>query len=136
VITAGISWEWICWLDVPIGIAPLPLVIWRIEESFGDDAALDLASLGLVTLSVSGIVWGLMRGASVGWASVEVVGSLVAGVVLAVAFVAWERRTRAPTLPLGLSSSRAFSAGSAATFALFGSTFGSAAQDPSPRPPR
>jgi EmrB/QacA subfamily drug resistance transporter len=123
VVTAGISWEWIFWLNVPLGVALLPFVIWRIEESFGDDTALDLGGVALVGSSVLGVVWGLMRGASVGWGSIEVVGSLMAGVVLAVAFVAWEGRARTPMLPMGLFSSRAFSAGNGATFALFGSIF-------------
>lgn len=123
VITAGIAWEWIFWLNVPIGIVLLPLVLTRIDESGGEDTALDLRGLPLVTLGVLGIVWGLMRGATAGWGSLEVVGTVAAGALLIAAFVAVERRSREPMLPMGLFRSRAFSAGNAATFALFGSIF-------------
>ncbi len=71
-----------------------------------------------------GIVWGLVRGNSVGWGSVEVVASLAAGVLLAVVFVAWERRAPEPMLPMRLFGSRAFSSGNAAIFFLFAALSG------------
>ncbi len=79
--------------------------------------------LALVTGGALGIVWGLVRGNAAGWGSAEVVGSLVAGVLLAAAFVAWELRAREPMLPMRFFRSRAFSAGNAAIFCLFASLF-------------
>jgi MFS family permease len=70
-----------------------------------------------------GIVWGLVRGNVAGWGSAEVVAMLVAGTLLAVAFVAWELRTREPMMPMRLFRSRAFTAGNAAIFCTFGSLF-------------
>jgi EmrB/QacA subfamily drug resistance transporter len=122
-IAEGLAWEWIFWLNVPIGLLLIPLVLSRIEESFGGDTGIDVPGLALVTGGALGIVWGLVRGNSAGWDSVEVVASLAAGVVLAVAFVAWELRAREPMLPMRFFRSRAFSAGNAAIFCLFGSLF-------------
>src|SRR3954451_19044041 len=120
-IVQGISWHWIFWLNVPIGLALIPLVLRRIDESSGPRAALDLPGVVLVTGAALGVMWGLVRGNSVGWGSAEVVTTLVAGVVLAVGVVARERRDREPMLPLQLFGSRAFSGANAAIFALFGS---------------
>jgi MFS family permease len=94
------------------------------KESFGPDTSLDLRGLALVTGGALGFVWGLVRGNQVGWGSAEVVGSLTLGVLLAVAFVAWELRAREPMLPMRFFRSRAFSAGNAAIFFTFASLFG------------
>ncbi|HUA07281.1 MAG TPA: DHA2 family efflux MFS transporter permease subunit [Solirubrobacteraceae bacterium] len=126
-ITQGIAWQWIFWINVPIGLLTIPVVLRRVEESFGPRSAPDIAGLALVTGAALGVVWGLVRGNSAGWGSVEVVSSLAAGVVLAVAFVLWERRTAEPMLPMGLFASRPFSSGNAAIFflstALYGAVF-------------
>ena len=99
-IADGIDWNWIFWLDVPIGLAAIPLVLTRIEESFGGDPGLDLPGLGLVSAAAFGIVWGLVRGNSAGWDSLEVVGALAAGLVLVGAFIARELRAPEPMLPM------------------------------------
>jgi EmrB/QacA subfamily drug resistance transporter len=123
-IVQGISWEWIFWVNVPIGLLAVPLVLTRMKESFGPDTSLDLRGLALVTGGALGFVWGLVRGNQVGWGSAEVVGSLAIGVLLAAAFVAWELRAREPMLPMRFFRSRAFSAGNAAIFFTFASLFG------------
>ena len=123
-VTQGIAWQWIFWLNVPIGLLVIPLALRRIPESFGPRTALDMGGLLLVTGAALGVVWGLVRGNSAGWGSVEVIATLVAGALLAVAFVAWERRARAPMVPLRLFRSRAFSAGNAAIFLLNASLTG------------
>jgi EmrB/QacA subfamily drug resistance transporter len=123
-VVEGISWEWIFWLNVPIGLLAIPLVLTRMKESFGPDTSLDIPGLGLVSAGALGIVWGLVRGNQAGWASAEVVGSLAVGAMLVAAFVAWERRAREPMLPMHFFRSRAFSAGNAAIFFTFASLFG------------
>ena len=125
-IAQGAAWQWIFWLNVPIGLAAMPLVVRRIPESYGRRARLDLGGLALVTGAALGIVWGLVRGNQAGWGSVEVVGTLAAGAVLAAGFVAWELRAREPMLPMGFFRSRAFSAGNASVFLLLASLFGAA----------
>jgi EmrB/QacA subfamily drug resistance transporter len=123
-VTEGIAWQWIFWLNVPIGLVLMPLALARIPESRGPDSAVDLRGLALVSGGVLGVVWGLVRGNPAGWGSAEVVASIAAGVGLLVAFVAWELRARAPMLPMRFFRSRAFSAGNAAIFCAFGSLFG------------
>ena len=125
-IAQGAAWQWIFWLNVPIGLAAIPLVLRRIPESHGRRAPLDLGGLALVTGAALGIVWGLVRGNQAGWGGVEVVGTLAGGAVLAAAFVAWELRAREPMLPMGFFRSRAFSAGNASVFFLLASLFGAA----------
>jgi EmrB/QacA subfamily drug resistance transporter len=123
-VVEGISWEWIFWLNVPIGLLAIPLVLTRMRESFGPDTNLDIPGLALVTGGALGIVWGLVRGNQAGWSSPEVVASLAAGALLVAAFVAWELRAREPMLPMSFFRSRAFSAGNAAIFFTFASLFG------------
>jgi len=123
-ITQGIAWPWIFWVNVPIALAGIPLALGRLTESYGPRAPLDLPGLGLATGAAFGLVWGLVRGSSAGWASPEVAGTLAAGGVLAVLFVAWERRARAPMLPMRLFAFGGFSAGNAAIFLLNASLTG------------
>jgi EmrB/QacA subfamily drug resistance transporter len=123
-VAEGIDWEWIFWLNVPIGLAAIPLALVRIEESFGGDTALDIGGFALVSGGALGIVWGLVRGNSAGWGSPEVVAALAVGAALLAAFVAWELRAREPMLPMRLFRSRAFSSGNAGVFFLFASLFG------------
>ncbi|HEX4661254.1 MAG TPA: MFS transporter [Streptosporangiaceae bacterium] len=123
-ITQGIAWRWIFWINVPIALLAIPLVLLRVQESHGPRVRLDVPGLALGTGGALGLVWGLVRGNSAGWGSPEVVAALAAGAVLVGAFVAWELRARAPLLPMRLFRSRAFSAGNAAIFFLNASLTG------------
>jgi EmrB/QacA subfamily drug resistance transporter len=123
-IVEGLAWQWIFWINVPIGLAAIPLVLRKLDESFGPDTGLDIPGLALITVGALGIVWGLVRGNQAGWGSVEVVFALAAGALLVAAFVAWERRTREPMLPMQLFRSRAFAAANTAIFFTLASLFG------------
>ena len=123
-VVEGLSWEWIFWVNVPIGLIALPFVLTKMEERRGPDSALDLPGLALVSGGALGLVWGLVRGNLAGWGSAEVLLSLAAGAVLVAAFIAWEARAAAPMLPLRLFRSRGFSAGNAASFFTLASLFG------------
>jgi EmrB/QacA subfamily drug resistance transporter len=123
-ITQGLAWPWIFWLNVPIGLLAIPLALRRLEESYGPRAALDLPGVALCTGAALGLVWGLVRGSSAGWASPEVAGTLAAGAVLAVAFTGWELRAGAPMLPMRLFAIRGFSAGNAVILFLNASLVG------------
>jgi EmrB/QacA subfamily drug resistance transporter len=122
-VVEGLSWQWIFWINVPIGLLAMPLVLTRMRESFGPNTSLDIRGLALVTGGALGIVWGLVRGNTAGWASPEVVGALAAGALLVAAFAAWELRAPEPMLPMRFFRSRAFSAGNAAIFFTFASLF-------------
>jgi EmrB/QacA subfamily drug resistance transporter len=123
-VVDGISWQWIFWLNVPIGLVLLPLAR-VLPESHGPDRALDLPGLGLASGGLFGLVWGLVHGNADGWASPQIAGSLAAGAVLLAAFVAWEARTPTPMLPLRFFRDRAFSAANGASLAMYFGMFGS-----------
>src|SRR6185503_3986799 len=76
-VVQGIAWQWIFWLNVPIGLVLVPLA---------------LPGLALVSAGLFGIVWALVRGNGQGWASPEIVGSLAAGAILVAGFILWELR--------------------------------------------
>jgi EmrB/QacA subfamily drug resistance transporter len=125
-VTQGISWHWIFWINVPIGVAAVLLSLRLLPESHGARERLDLAGVGLVTSGVVAIVWALVRANDSGWASPEVVGTLIAGVVLLVAFFAWENRVPQPMMPLRLFRDRPFAIGNAVTFLMSGAIFAGA----------
>jgi EmrB/QacA subfamily drug resistance transporter len=121
----GISWHWIFWLNVPIGIVLIPLALTRLQESHGPGGRLDLPGLGLASAGLFGIVWALVRGNGQGWASAEIVGSLAVGAALLAAFVAWELRAASPMLPLRFFRVPAFALGNVASLFMFFGMFGS-----------
>ncbi|WP_344176639.1 DHA2 family efflux MFS transporter permease subunit [Kribbella lupini] len=123
-VTEGLAWQWIFWINVPIGVLAVPLVLRRIPESRGAVRRLDPVGAVLATLAVLGVVWGVVRGEPSGWTSVEVVGSLVAGALLLVAFLAWESRSDQPMVPLTFFRNHTFSAGNAAGFLLSAALLG------------
>jgi EmrB/QacA subfamily drug resistance transporter len=122
-IAQGVAWQWIFWINVPIGLLTVPFVLARIPEGRGGDRTLDLRGLALVTGAALGVVWGLVRGNGAGWDSAEVVLSLAGGLALLAAFVWWEARARTPMLPLSLFRARAFSAGNAGILLTFAALF-------------
>jgi EmrB/QacA subfamily drug resistance transporter len=124
-IVEGISWQWIFWLNVPIGVAMIPLAWLRLTESRGPSGRLDLPGLGLASAALFGIVWGLVRGNGVGWSSPEIVVSLGAGALVLLAFVAWELRARAPMLPMRFFRNRTFAATNVSSLFMFFGMFGS-----------
>src|SRR4051794_39679937 len=89
-VVEGISWHWIFWLNVPIGLVTIPLALRRLTESYGPSERLDLPGLALGGLGLLGVVYGIVRGHELGWTSGTVLSALVAGALLLAAFVAWE----------------------------------------------
>jgi EmrB/QacA subfamily drug resistance transporter len=124
-VVEGISWPYIFWLNVPVGLALIPLAARRLEESYGPDRHLDLPGLALAGLGLLGVVFGIVRGQALGWSSPAILGSIGTGLVLLAAFVAWELRSPAPMLPMRFFRSRAFAATNGVSFAMFFGTFGS-----------
>src|SRR4051795_2030857 len=124
-VVQGLSWQSIFWINVPIGLALIPIARWRLVESYGAKAPLDVPGVVLASAGLFGVVLALVRGNSLGWTSGYVVTSLAVGLALVVGFVAWERRTPAPLLPMRLFASRGFSATNAASVLMFFGMFGS-----------
>jgi EmrB/QacA subfamily drug resistance transporter len=123
-IVDGISWHWIFWLNVPIGIALIPASMARLTESHGPRSTLDVAGLLLAGAGFLGLTWGLIRASSIGWSNSETVVALVLGAAMVTAFLAWERRTAAPMLSPKLFRSRQFNAANAVSFFMWASLFG------------
>ena len=126
-VVQGWNWQAIFWLNVPLGIISVPLILLALPNSFGERVRADVVGLLLAGLGLLGLVYGIVRGNPVGWDSLEVVGSLVAGAVLLVGFVIWESRTPSPLLPLRLFRDRSFTVanlvGLTFSFGIFGSIF-------------
>src|SRR4051794_23856877 len=124
-VVDGISWHWIFWLNVPLGIALVPLARRRLTESFGPSRALDIPGLALGGLGLLGVVYGIVRGNGLGWTSPEILGSLGSGAALLAGFVAWELRAPAPMLPMRFFRSRAFAATNGVSLTMYFGVFGS-----------
>jgi EmrB/QacA subfamily drug resistance transporter len=124
-VVSGLSWQWIFWINVPIGLALIPFALRRLDETHGEAERLDLPGLGLVSAGLLGIVWGLIRGNGQGWTSPEIVLSLTAGAILVAAFVLWELRTDQPMLPMRFFRNRTFAMTNLASLLMFFGMFGS-----------
>ena len=126
-IAQGVSWHWIFWLNVPIGIVAMLLAWFRLAETRGPEGSLDLAGLLLASGGLLGVVWGVIHGNDRGWTDVQVVAAIAGGAILLAGFFLWERRTSHPMLPLSMFRSRGFSAANGVSllmyFGMFGSVF-------------
>jgi EmrB/QacA subfamily drug resistance transporter len=123
-VVEGFSWQWIFWLNVPIGVALMPAAVSMLRESRGPNATLDLPGLALASTGLLGVVFGIVRAQSLGWTSTTVVGSLAGGAVLLAGFVLWESRTSSPMLPMRFFRDRGFAATNGVSLAMFFGAFG------------
>src|SRR5215207_224986 len=121
----SISWHWIFWINVPIGLALLPAGALLLRESHGPSSRVDVPGVGLAGVGLFALVFGLVRGQGEGWTNPLIVGSLTAGVVLLAAFVAWELRAKEPMVPMRLFRNRTFAVTNSVSFFMFFGTFGS-----------
>jgi EmrB/QacA subfamily drug resistance transporter len=124
-VVEGFSWQWIFWLNVPLGLALAPAALIALTESRGPNARLDIPGVALASGGLLGLVFGIVRAQALGWTSATVIGSIGAGLVLLAAFVAWERRAPAPMLPMRFFRNRAFAATNGVSLAMFFGAFGS-----------
>jgi EmrB/QacA subfamily drug resistance transporter len=126
-IVEGWNWNAIFWINVPIGLVAIPLVIALLPNPFGERLRADVLGVVLAGLGVLGLVWGIVRGNDAGWDSFEVLAGLVGGAALLVLFVLWQLRAPAPLLPLRLFRDRSFAVanvvGLGFSFGMFGSVF-------------
>jgi len=123
-ISQSLAWQWIFWVNLPLGVAVIPLVLAHIEESRGPRTRPDVVGVALVSGGALGLVWGMIRANSVGWGSAEVIATLAAGAVLIGAFVRWELHVDQPMLPMRFFADRGFAAGNASAFMLYASLYG------------
>jgi EmrB/QacA subfamily drug resistance transporter len=124
-VVQGISWHWIFWINVPIGLALIPLAARQLVESHGPYGALDLRGVALACGGAFGVVFGLIRSQSLGWTSPSVLAALIAGAVLLAAFVAWELRAGEPMLPMSFFAKRSFAVTNVVSLSMYFGMFGS-----------
>lgn len=124
-LTEHVSWQWIFWVNVPIGLLLMPLARLRLAESRGTSSRLDFPGTLLASGGLFGIVYALIRGNADGWTSTWVLTGLIAGSVLLAGFVRHGVVSPNAMLPMRLFRSRAFSAINAASLLMFLGMFGS-----------
>jgi len=125
-ITQGIDWHWIFWVNVPIGLAAIPLSRARLTESRGSRSPLDLPGLALSAAGATALVYGLTRAGTGGFTSTAALATLGAAALLIIGFVANERRAEHPMLPPRLFANRTFSAANASAFLMTGAIMSAA----------
>ena len=124
-VVEGISWHWIFWINVPIGLALLPVAAILLRESHGPSNRIDLPGVTLAAGGLFALVFGLVRGQGEGWTNPIILAALTGGVALLAAFVAWERRAANPMVPMQLFRNRTFSITNGVSFFMYFGTFGS-----------
>jgi EmrB/QacA subfamily drug resistance transporter len=124
-VAEGLSWHWIFWINLPIGLVLIALIRLRMRPAASDGPRSaqrwDVMGNVLAALAAFATVWGLVHGQSLGWTSEPVVLPLICGVVLVFLWIGCEARARDPMVPLEFFRSRAFSMGNAVSF-LFNAT--------------
>ena len=124
-LTEGLSWRWVFWLNVPVGLALVPLARRRLVETHGPRRPLDLPGIALSAAGLLALLWGLIEAGRLGWGNQRIVAALGAGATILCAFVAWERRSAAPMMPLRFFRSRAFAGAGAVSLLAYLAFFGS-----------
>jgi EmrB/QacA subfamily drug resistance transporter len=126
ILTDTIGWEWIFFLNVPIGLAVIAVAPALLRESRVDAARrrFDLAGALTVTAGLALLVYALVEADSAGWASAQTVGLIAGSAALLALFAAIEVRSRAPILPFSIFRIRAVTGSNVASLALGGAVFG------------
>jgi EmrB/QacA subfamily drug resistance transporter len=119
VLTDVLSWEWIFFVNVPVGAAALILAPVLLAESLDRHAeSFDVPGAVLVTSGLSLLVLGITQGHGWGWSSAETVGSFAAAAVLLLAFVGWESRVKDPLVPFSIFRLQTLAAANVVGFIL------------------
>ncbi|MGW7330241.1 MFS transporter [Streptomyces sp. NPDC054840] len=124
-LTEHISWQWIFWLNVPIGLALIPLARLRLAESTAPGARLDVPGTLLISGGLFGIVYALVNANSDGWTSATVLTGLIVGAALVGGFIHHGFTNANPVLPMRLFRDRGFLGINLASLLMFLGMFGS-----------
>jgi EmrB/QacA subfamily drug resistance transporter len=123
-LTEGFGWEWIFFVNVPIGVAAIILTTTKLANlKAPDPAPLDWPGVTAFSLGLFALIFGLIRGNPDGWTSPQILASLIGAGVLLVAFVVIQLRSRNAMLDLSLFRKPAFAGVSIVAFALSSSMF-------------
>jgi EmrB/QacA subfamily drug resistance transporter len=126
VLTEYVGWEWIFFVNVPIGLAALAFVPRYVSESRADGLTRHFDTAGAVTVtgSLMALVYGLTQSTNNGWTSIQTIGALAGSAVLMAAFLWIENRSRSPLVPLGFFRRRTPTAANVIGLGLGTITFG------------
>lgn len=124
-VVDGFDWRWIFWINVPVCVIAVPLVLTALRESSLPGTRLDLVGMLLAAAGLCAVVWAIVHGEPDGWTSAKVLGAFLGGTVLLVAFVAWEARSPEPMLPLSFYRVRAFTLTNVVSATMYFGVFGS-----------
>ena len=103
VLTDWLSWEWIFFINVPVGITAFVVTPFLLGESRDERAqSFDLPGATLVTSGLVVLVYAITKANDYGWTSIETIGLFAASAVLLAAFIAWERRVTQPLMPFDI----------------------------------
>ncbi|AKU17451.1 DHA2 family efflux MFS transporter permease subunit [Luteipulveratus mongoliensis] len=126
-VVEGISWQSIFWINVPVGMLAVPLVLWVLDESFGRRSRLDVLGVLLGGAGIFAGVWAIVHGNDDGWTSASVLGTLAVSAAALGAFVVRERRVSYAAMPTRLFRSRSFAMANVIALAfsigMFGAVF-------------
>jgi EmrB/QacA subfamily drug resistance transporter len=123
-VMEGWNWQAIFWINVPVAIVAIPLALFALHNDFGARSRIDVVGAILAALGVLTLVHAIVRGNDDGWSSASVIAELVTGAALLIGFVLWQRRSKAPLVPLRLFRDRSFSLTNVVGFAFSFGTFG------------
>lgn len=123
-VIEGISWHWIFWINVPVGLILAPLGYRFLTESHGPRPQLDLPGLAMAIVGFFSITWGLVRATDAGWSSAEVISTMTVGSLIVLLFIGWQLRTRSPMISLDLFRNRGFASANGVSFFMYASLFG------------
>jgi EmrB/QacA subfamily drug resistance transporter len=126
VVTEGLDWHWVFWVNVPIGLLAAFALPRLVPETYGPRSRLDPVGMLTASGAMGALVWGVLRGPTSGWSSTEVLVALGLGVALLVAFLAWEARVAEPMVPLSLFRSPVFAAACGTVFLMSAAIFSTA----------
>ena len=128
ILTKYLGWEWIFFVNVPVGATALLLTRRLVDESrvepvAGTERSYDVPGAVLVTSGLALLVYAIARAPFVGWGTFRTIGLIIASLALLAAFLLWEARAKAPLLPLGFLRDRLTAAANTTSFLLSGSLY-------------
>jgi EmrB/QacA subfamily drug resistance transporter len=126
ILTKYLGWEWIFWVNVPVGMLVLVLTPLYVRESRREDVIHDYDPLGAlsVTSGLIVLVYAISEAPHVGWGTFRTISLIALAGVLLAFFVVWEWREKAPLMPLGIFRIRLVAAANLAGFLLAGGMYG------------